>query len=186
MAHSSSRALARPALVGLALLALAPAAAPAAKKATPERFAGTCEMSGVIRHSPPMTMVPAQTEIRGNFRGVCSGKLTDRKGRTRKLTNAPASYEGLGKGELSCMGGIATGTGKLRFGKGRVIDFRLTERRGPGVATVTLEGKAGGTGVVAGTVSKDQDLQTINEQCMGTGLDVLRGDAKITSPGIAG
>jgi hypothetical protein len=173
-------------LIGVAVAVAALASPAVAKQKRAESFSGTCEMSGVIRNDPPLTQTPKETSFHGSFRGVCSGELTDRKGRTRQLDGAPGSYDGWGVGELSCLGGISTGTGKLRFGRGRVIGFTLTERRGPGVAAVTIEGNAGGTGTVVGTVGRDEDLSEYNERCMGSGLELIRGDARITSPGISG
>ena len=183
-------ALSRVAKLFLALLFCAafPALTPfaEAKLKGAQTFQGTCEMSGLIHHEPPLTQTPTPTTIRGSFRGVCSGQLTDRKGRTRGLDEARASYRALGVGDLSCLGGVATGTGKLRLGRGSVIDFALTERRGPGVAEVTLEGESGGTATVFGTVSRDEDLIEIMRRCMSSGVRLLRGDARIVSPGIAG
>jgi hypothetical protein len=178
----------RPFIVALLIIAAAGAlASPAvAKKKRAESFSGTCEMSGVIRHDPPLTVAPKATSFHGSFDGECSGELTDRRGRTRMLDGAPGSYDGWGIGELSCLGGVTTGTGKLRFGRGRVIGFTLTERRGPGVALVTIEGNAGGAGTVAGTVGRDEDLGEYNERCMSSGLELIRGDARIASPGISG
>jgi hypothetical protein len=171
----------------LTCVAIAALTSPAvAKKKPAESFRGTCQMSGVIRHDPPMTQTPKTTSVHGSFKGVCSGELTDKKGRTRQLEDAPGSYDGRGVGELSCLGGVATGAGKLRFGHGRAIDFTLTERRGPGTAVVTIKGRSGGTGKVSGTVSRDEDLVEINERCMGSGVDRLRGDARIVTPGISG
>jgi hypothetical protein len=183
-------ALWRAAKLFLALLICAafPALTPfaEAKPKGAETFQGTCEMSGVIHHEPPLTQTPTPTTVHGSFRGVCSGQLTDRKGRTRGLDEARATYRALGVGDLSCLGGVATGTGKLSLGRGSVIEFALTERRGPGVAEVTLEGESGGTATVFGTVSRDQDLIELNRRCMSSGVRLLRGDARIVSPGIAG
>jgi hypothetical protein len=179
----------KPALSLLACTALAVptlTSSAAAEQPGAETFKGVCEMSGVIRHEPPLTQTPATTSVHGSFSGVCSGEFTGSRGRTSRLDAAPAAYEGRGAGELSCLGGIATGTGRLRFGRGREIEFRLTERRGPGVAVVTLEGAAGGSAVVLGTVSRSEDLAEINERCSGSGVRFLRGDARITSPGISG
>jgi hypothetical protein len=146
---------------------------------------GDCEMSGVIRHRPAMTMQSAPTKVRGNFTGVCSGKLTDRRGRTRSVKDALARYEGRGAGELSCLGGTAPGTGRLIFDRGPQIEFRLTERRTPGQAEVKLRGKAGGSATVRGT-ARSEDLAEINERCNGPGVRLLRGDLRMTSPGISG
>ncbi len=90
-------------------------------------------------------------------------------------------------GELSCLGGTATGTGSLRFAGGEEIEFSLTERRpGPGLAFVVMEGVAGGTATVLGSVSRGFDLVAANERCTGAGLRVVPGDARIVSPGISG
>ena len=59
---------------------------------TTETFEGTCEMSGAIRHQPPLTQQPTLTTINGSFSGTCSGELTAGDGDTRQLDGAPASY----------------------------------------------------------------------------------------------
>ena len=51
---------------------------------------------------------------------------------------------------------------------------------------MTLEGAAGGSATVFGTVSQSQDLVETNERCNGPGLRVVRGDARIVSAGISG
>ena len=168
-------------LTALALSSFAGAAKPGA-----ETFAGTCEMSGVIRHQPPLTNAPAPAEAHGSFSGTCSGTFTDRNGGTHQLDGAPARYEARAAGDLSCLGGTATGSGRLLFGGGQAIEFSLTERRGPGLAVVTLEGAAGGSATVVGTVSQSEDPAEINERCNGSGLRTVRGDARIESPGISG
>ena len=157
-----------------------------AKEKSAETFQGECEMSGVIRHDPPMTNTPTTTAFHGRFRGVCSGQVTDRQGRTRVLDGARATYDGRGVGELSCLGGVTLGTAKLDLGRGVVIEAALTERRSPGVAVVTLEGNAGGTATVVGTVSQEEDLMDLSERCASSGVRLLRGDAHIVSPGISG
>ena len=186
MAHSRISPLAVSVLICGTLMTLALTPFAAAGKPGVESFDGECELSGIIRHQPPLTQEPASTRIHGSFSGVCSGVFTDRDGQTYQLDAAPASYDGRGTGELSCLGGVATGTGKLVFARGRQIDFRLTERRAPGVAVVTLQGEAGGSAVVVGTVSRSEDLAELNERCNGSGVRSLRGDAHLVSPGIAG
>lgn len=151
----------------------------------PESFKGECEMSGVVRHQPSMTLRPAPTKVRGSFTGVCSGRLTDRRGRTRRVSGALARYEARGAGELSCLGGTALGTGRLIFARGPQVEFRLTERRVPGLAVVGLRGVAGGSATVRGTV-RGEDLVKITERCQGAGLRMLRGDARLTTPGLSG
>jgi hypothetical protein len=170
------------AVTPLALSGLASAEQPAA-----ETFAGECELSGTARHQPPLTQEPAPTKVRGRFSGTCSGELTGQDGRTRQLEDARATYRARGLGELSCLGGVATGAGSLTFAGGHEIEFTLTERRpAPGVAVVTLEGATGGWATVLGTVSSSEDPAEINERCNGSGLRSVRGDARIVSPGISG
>src|SRR5688500_6135600 len=87
--------------------ALSPSLATAA-----ETFDGVCDMSGTVRHEPPLTQVPMPTEIRGSFKGTCSGTLTGGDGSMRTLDAAPAAYKVHDAGgALSCLGGTATGTG---------------------------------------------------------------------------
>jgi hypothetical protein len=169
----------------LTVLALSPFAG--ADEPVAESFEGECELSGVIRHQPPLTQAPASTNVHGSFNGVCSGEFTDRHGHTRQLDDAPAAYDARGVGQLSCLGGTATGTGSLRFAGTGAIRFSLTERRpAPGVATVVLEGAGGGSATVLGTVSQSEDPLELNERCNGSGLRVVHGDAHVVSPGISG
>jgi hypothetical protein len=180
------------ALVLGALLALTFLSKDGAEAGAPraETFTGVCDMSGVIRHEPPLINEPRPTEVRGVFRGTCSGELTNRRGRTRQIDGGPGAYKARPAGELSCLGGTATGNGRLiirrkRSGRRHVIKLNLTERRTPGVAEVTLEGAAGGSGSVTGTVSA-MEFVDAGERCSGSGLRRLRGDGRITSPGISG
>jgi hypothetical protein len=188
MAHPTIRKLAVATLTCGAFTALALSTAAGADAPGAESFEGVCEMSGTVRHQPPLTQQPAPTEIHGSFSGTCSGEFTDRDGRMRQLDGAPADYEVRDAGgALSCLGGTATGTGSLLFGQGEEIEFSLTERRpAPGVAVVTLEGAGGGSAAVFGTVSPSEDLMEMNERCNGSGLRVVRGDARIVSVGLSG
>jgi hypothetical protein len=188
VAHLETCKLAVAVLICGAFTALAPSSPAGADGPGAERFAGVCEMSGAVRHQPPLTQEPAPTRVHGSFSGTCSGEFTDRDGHTRQLDGAPAAYEVRDAGgELSCLGGTATGTGSLLFGRSQEIQFSLTERRpGPGLAVVTLEGAAGGSAVVLGTVSPSEDLLEANERCSGSGLRLVRGDARIVSLGISG
>jgi len=182
-------AVAKVAAVALTFAAvLAPTLSSGAEAEAPgaESFEGVCEMSGVIQHEPPLTNEPALAEARGSFSGTCSGEFTDRRGQTRQLDGAPADYRARGAGELSCLGGTATGHGRLILEGKHEIEFSLTERRpAPGLAVVALDGAAGGSAAVVGTVS-ESDLLTAGERCSGSGLRRVRGDARLTSPGISG
>ena len=196
MGHDhSSRAAVPPLVVALGLVAFiatllswgsgAEAGAPRV-----ESFSGACDMSGVIHHEPPLTNEPTPTQVRGVFKGTCSGELTNRRGRTLQLDGAPGAYKARPAGELSCSGGTAVGKGRLilrrkRFGRRHVIELSLTERRTPGVAEVTLEGAAGGSGSVTGTVSAEEFVNAA-KRCSGSGLRRLRGDGRLTSAGLAG
>jgi hypothetical protein len=189
MAHrKTSQLLAAAILTSGAATALALTSPAGAENRAVERFDGVCQMSGAVRHDPPLTAQPLPTEIRGSFRGTCSGQLTDGDGRTRQLDDAPARYEVQDAGgDLSCLGGTATGSGSLRFGGGHDIEFTLTERRpGPGVAIVSLVGTAGGSATVFGTVSQNEDLVKLNDRCNGQGVRVVHGDARIESTGLSG
>src|SRR5688500_5911757 len=137
MALLTTYKLALAALISGSLIAMGASASAGADTAGAESFVGECEMSGTIRHQPPLTQTPALTTVRGSFSGTCSGELTDSDGQTRQIEGVSAEYNARGVGELSCLGGIATGTGALTFAGGQEIDFSLTERRpAPGVATV--------------------------------------------------
>jgi hypothetical protein len=188
MAHSHIPRLTLAVLSSTALTALALSSFATAGERGAESFDGVCEMSGTVRHQPPLTQTPAPTDIRGKFSGTCSGELTDRNGRTRQLDAAPADYRVRDAGgALSCLGGTATGTGSLLFGAGAEIEFSLTERRpAPGLAVVTLEGADGGSATVFGTLSPSEDPMELNERCSGSGLRLVRGDARIVSLGLSG
>ena len=129
-------------------------------------------------------------QVRGSFSGTCSGEFTNRRGRTHQLDGAPGAYKAHPAGELSCLGGTATGRGRLIIRRmpstrRQVISVRVTERRTPGVAEVALEGIAGGSGSVTGTVS-DEELARAGEKCGGSGLRRLRGDGRIAAAELSG
>ena len=153
-----------------------------------ESFDGVCDMSGTVKHQPPLTEEPAPTAVRGHFSGTCTGTLTDRDGQVHELDAAPADYRVRDAGgALSCFGGTATGTGSLRFRGGHEIDFALTERRpAPGVALVSLVGTDGGSATVVGTLSPSEDPVELEARCSGSGLRTIRGDARIVSTRLSG
>jgi hypothetical protein len=168
-----------------ALMAISFAGAETAA-ARAETFVGFCDFSGAIQHQPPLTDQPTYTTFQGRFTGTCSGELTDGTGQTRQLDSAPFRYEAQGAGELSCLGGNATGTGNLVFGGTDTIGFSLTEHRVPPLDVTPLQGDAGGSALVVGNLSPSTDLAKASERCSGSGLPRIQGDGHLTSPGISG
>jgi hypothetical protein len=147
-------------------------------------------MTGVIHHEPPLTYQPVPAQVRGSFSGTCSGEFTNQRGHTHQLDGAPGAYKARPAGELSCLGGIATGRGRLVLrrkpsGRRQVIQLRVTERRTPGLAEVALEGAAGGSGSVTGTVS-EEEFANAGKKCSGSGLRRLRGAGHVVAAGLSG
>jgi hypothetical protein len=151
-----------------------------------ESFEGTCQFSGTLRQDPPLTNLPQAGQASAIATGVCTGTLTDSKGRVRELDGARAGYFAKASGTSSCAGGTAAGAGFLRI-RGVRIDFRFSEVRGPGAGAIRLEGARGGGATGAARVSDDEDPVRIAEACSGTGLRQVRIEIDIaTAPAIAG
>lgn len=75
----------------------------------PVTFEGTCELSGLLSQSPPITNVPQPGDATARARGTCSGTLTGARGVARELESAPSSYVASASGSMSCGGRSATG-----------------------------------------------------------------------------
>ena len=164
------------------LLALA-APATASK---PNTFEGTCTMAGTVTQDPPMTNVPAPGQATARLSGTCSGTLTDRRGRTHTLDAAPSRYVARASGTVGCGGGTTAGAGALRIA-GRRIRFSFSEVRGPGVATVRLEGRRGGSATGTANVSSSEDPAEIAAACGGAGLREVDIEAQLaTTPSLSG
>ena len=149
-------------------------------------FEGTCHMSGLLRQSPPITTMPQDGNASARTRGTCSGTLTDARGRTHELSDAPASYAARASGTMSCGGGTADGHGYLRIAH-RKIRFLFSEVRGPGVAAVSLQGRAGGSATGTAHVAADEDPVEIAQKCSGSGLATAHLDLDLaTTPAISG
>jgi hypothetical protein len=165
------------------IVLLVPAAAEARRA---ETFSGTCAMSGSVRQDPPITNTPQPGTAVARLAGTCSGTLTDKRGRKHELDGARARYRAVASGTVGCGGGTATGRGKLRFGHGRTIAFAFNEVRGPGVAAIELDGRAGGHAGGEATISQDEDPVAIALACNGAGLREVGIDANLATPGISG
>ena len=139
------------------------------------------------------TLVDALLRQAGTFaeheavveRVMDSGDQERERGITILAKNAALRYRPAGEDEVKI--NIVDTPGHADFGGGEEIEFSLTERRpAPGLAVVTLEGAAGGSATVFGTVSSSEDPVELNERCNGSGLRLIHGDAHIVSSGLAG
>jgi hypothetical protein len=176
----------RAAAVATVSAMLACAAPAAAKPRGPVTFSGSCALSGTVVQDPPMTAVPSPGRAFAAATGTCSGTLTDRRGRTRELTDAPARYAASAAGVVGCGGGSAEGSGVLAL-RGRRIGFAFSEVRGPGFAAVRLEGARGGSAAGQATASADEDPAAIAAACAGPGLRSVGIDITLaTTPSISG
>jgi hypothetical protein len=137
----------RIAIVAAALAVLAAALpAPTSGRAGAARtFSGTCHFSGQVVFQPPLTSTPQTIRQRVRLPGTCSGTLTDRRGRTHELSDAPVTFVERSRAEnASCAGGTAAGRGALRFRHGR-IRFAFSETRTGGAAVASAQGARGGS-----------------------------------------
>jgi hypothetical protein len=152
----------------------------------PTTFEGTCRLSGTLHQRPALTSTPQEGRAAARARGTCSGTLTDRRGRTHELNDAPARYAARAGGTMSCGGGTAEGRGYLQIGKRR-IRFLFSEVRGPGVAAVSLRGRRGGSATGDGHVASDEDPVAIAQKCAGPGLRSAHLDIDLAAtPAISG
>jgi hypothetical protein len=170
----------------LTILMIAAATALAAGGGRIETFDGTCHMDGLLRQSPPITNTPQEGRASARTRGTCSGTLTDARGRDHELTDAPASYAARAGGTMSCGGGTAEGQGYIQIA-GRRIRFLFSEVRGPGVAAVNLQGRAGGSATGTAHVAADENPVDIAQKCSGSGLRTAHIELDLaTTPAISG
>ncbi len=174
----------RLAVATVAILLAVPS--PAAAKRKPVTFAGTCSFAGTLVQDPPITAVPAPGQAFATAAGTCSGTLTDRKGRTREVSDARSHYAARAAGVVGCSGGSAEGDGVLTVA-GRRIAFAFSEVRGPGGAVITLRGASGGSATGEAHASPSADPAEIAAACAGPGLRSVPIDITLaTTPAISG
>jgi hypothetical protein len=170
----------------LTILVCAAATALAAGGGRTETFDGTCQMTGLLRQSPPITNTPQEGRAAARVRGTCSGTLTDARGRTHELSDASARYAARAGGSMSCGGGTAEGQGYLQIA-GRRVRFLFSEVRGPGVAAVSLQGRAGGSATGTAHVAADENPADIAQRCSSAGLRSVHIELDLTTtPAISG
>jgi hypothetical protein len=149
-------------------------------------FAGSCQFSGKLRQSPPLTNTPQAGEAIARARGTCSGTLTDEYGDAEQVESERASYFASAQGTLSCSGGSAVGSGVIALA-GERLEFRFSELRGPGAAAIRLEGADGGSATGEARVSEEEDPLEIAEKCSGEGLRQVGIEIDlVTTPTITG
>jgi hypothetical protein len=171
-------------LIALSLLAAAPAAGGHGSKAN--TFSGSCHFEGVVQFTPPLTNSERPTRGFARAAGPCEGTFTDRRGGTHTLDGDRMTYVASNRGSMSCaLGQGATGDGYLGY-RGRKLRFELTENRVGAVAQLTLRGRKGGGGNGTANVSQDEDPAEIAQKCMGSGLEQVRIEGNLETPGISG
>jgi hypothetical protein len=154
-----------------------------AHSAKPESFDGSCEFSGTVIFTPPMTTQPQPVAQHADAPGACSGTFTDQFGGTHQLANADARYRAESSGDqVSCAFGIASGTGTLRFPDGEIA-FEMTEYRGGATPLIRLTGKAGGEAWMPVTPSQSSDPAAAVQACNGAGLERFDLDARMQTVG---
>ena len=173
-----------PILLALGLLAAAPAADGHASKAN--TFSGSCHFEGVVRFSPPLTNSERPTRGFARAAGPCEGTFTDRHGRSHTLDGDQLTYVASNRGSMSCaLGQGATGGGYLRYRRHK-LHFELTENRVGAVAQLTLRGRRGGGGNGTANVSQEENPVEIAQKCAGSGLEQVRIEGDLETPGISG
>lgn len=149
-----------------------------AKKTTrPESFDGSCEFSGAVTFTPPMTSAPQPVAQHADAPGTCTGTFVDRYGGTHQLDGAAARYRAESSGDqVSCAFGVASGTGTLSFPDGEIA-FAMNEYRGGATPLIRLTGKNGGEAWMPVTPSQSSDPVAAVQACNGAGLDHFDLDA---------
>jgi hypothetical protein len=155
----------------------APAPAPAPPQLKPASFDGSCEFSGAVTFTPPMTSAPQPTAQHANAPGTCTGTFVDGYGGTHQLDGAAAAYRAESSGDsVSCLFGVASGTGTLTFPDGEIA-FAMTEYRGGATPLIRLTGKSGGEAWMPVTPSQSSDPAAAVAACNGAGLERFDLDA---------
>ena len=150
-------------------------------------FSGTCQLSGTIAFTPPLSNTAQPINQRVQARGTCSGKFTDRGGRTSDLLNAPITYRATEYApNASCNGGTDSGSGRLTFPSG-AIGFTISETRGVAAAPGRLNGAKGGSAAGEANVSPTGNPQQVLTACASSGLPEAPFDGRATTtPSISG
>jgi hypothetical protein len=162
----------------------APTPEPSPQPPKPSKFDGSCDLSGKVMLTPPLTNTPQPVSQHALALGSCSGTFTDGTGRTSALDKAPVTYAAESSADAaSCLDGTATGAGQLLF-PGGTIAFGFSETRLVATPLLRLTGKAGGEMDALATPSPSVDPVAAVQDCNGSGLKAFAFDAhfQTTSP----
>jgi hypothetical protein len=151
------------------------------RKARASSFRGNCELQGEVRFKPALRNSPGPVRQRVRAPGTCSGRLVDRHGRARRLSDARAVFAEASHGDsASCGGGTATGKGYLRIRRS-TIRFSFSETRAGGAALGTAQGARSGSASGVATVSQSESPATIAAECAGPGMAHVKVDIRLTT-----
>jgi hypothetical protein len=152
-----------------AAIIIAAAALAAAAPAHATSFDGSCDFSGAVSFSPPMTTTPQPVAQSADARGTCNGE--------------PARYLARSSGDaVSCAFGIASGSGRLILVNGS-IRFAMTEYRGGATPLIHLVGNRGGEAWMPVTPSQSSDPVAAVQACNSGGLSSFALDAHMQTNG---
>jgi hypothetical protein len=161
----------------IAVAALLVPAAADAKKPRELTFDGSCDFSGAVTFSSPMTNTPQPLVQYAAAPGTCTGTLTDTRGRERQLDGGPVTYRAVSSGDsVSCGAGTATGAGWLAFAAGN-LRFTMSETRVAAFPTLELTGARSGSAEALAHPSASQDPAAAVAACAGSGLEQFLFDA---------
>jgi hypothetical protein len=156
---------------------------PRPQQLRPESFDGSCEFSGAVTFTPPMTSTPQSIAQHADAPGTCSGRFVDQFGATHQLENSASRYRADSSGDqVSCEFGMAAGTGTLTFPYGEIA-FAMNEYRGGATPLIRLTGTAGGEAWMPVTPSQGSDPTAAVQACNGAGLDHFELDAHMQTMG---
>ena len=153
--------------------------APRPQQLKPESFDGSCDFSGAVTFTPPMTSAPQPVAQHANAPGSCSGTFVDRFGATHQYDGSAATYLAESSGDtVSCAFGTASGAGSLTFPDGE-ISFAMNEYRAGATPLIRLAGKDGGEAWMSVTPSQGSDPAAAVQACNAGGLERFELDGRM-------
>jgi hypothetical protein len=165
--------------IGVALtIFFALAAAPALGAKRPNRFEGTCHMSGEVRFGTPLGNLPRATTFTDSATGACTGTLNG-----EPMNDLPFVNSVSGSGFLSCAGGRTSTHDTLTFARGKHgTQVHITVEAAGGLTQLVgyVRGATAGRGVVEANLAPYVD-QSVLDACQAGRLESVRYDATARS-----